>query len=188
MFRSAGWTARLLGVKRTTAIAAIFLMLVCLMGCHTSGPQHLDKHIDNLTAGASNAQTDAALRAIKSAGAAGFPALVHHLDDPRKSKIQFLGDVSTTEPPTVGQVCFDLLQMQIEPAWPKSYRDFHALTPDNAAQWVKAHEGQTLGQMRSAALAESLSKAESALARDPSNKWLQDTVRFLRHRQQQESS
>src|SRR5688500_16981306 len=123
-------------MKGTNGAMLFFLVLACSVGCHTSAPQDLDQDIDSLQAGSSESQTDAAVRAINSAGVAGFPSLVRHLDDPRKSKIEFLGAVSTTEPPTVGEVCFDLLQMQIEGGWPKGYRDFHALTKANAAQWA----------------------------------------------------
>jgi hypothetical protein len=117
-------------------------------------------------------------RALGEAGLRAFPTLLAHLGDrePIQASLNHR-DVSGT--PTVGELCFDIIQVQIEGNWPKGYRQFYTLTPGNAKEWLDAHKSHSLQQLQLTSREESLRRAEAELAADPSDLTTK-AVAFLR--------
>jgi hypothetical protein len=124
--------------------------------------------------------TDDAISALRNAGIEAFPALIDHFNDttPVAQRLD-RKDVYRSKPMPVGEVCFDILHFQIEDNWPKGFRQWYALAPQNAQQWLNAHQGQTLKQLRKAAAGESLAKAKAELMGEPNNEFLKKAVNFL---------
>lgn len=130
---------------------------------------------------AEDAREEDAIRALKVLSDAGirvFPSLIAHFDDeqlihPRLNAFEVLGDL------TVGWLCFVILQDQIEGNWPKGFRQFYILTPDNAKQWLDKHKGLSLRELQVISRKESLRRAELALATSPGD-FMSSAVKFLR--------
>ncbi|HEV2293057.1 MAG TPA: hypothetical protein VGR35_04325 [Tepidisphaeraceae bacterium] len=139
-----------------------------------------ERHIRRLSAKARPADSTASWRALKAAGTDAFPALIAHFRDRAIAAESLQG--ATLNPSTVGDACFDLIQMQIEGAWPKSLEDFHVLTPENTREWLAAHAGLTLDEMRRVASERAVARAEAALAAEPSKRSLQKAVAYLKER------
>ena len=113
---------------------------------------------------------------LHEAGMAAFPALIAHFNDPTPAH----STRQITGVATIGAECFEILQYQIEVSLPKAHRDFEILTPENAKQWLDAHQGQSLAQLRMTSCQESLRRAQAELAKKPSDEFLQETVKMLR--------
>jgi len=143
-------------------------------------PQDYDRHVRSLSAATPPAKARASHGALYAAGMDAFPTLLAHLDDKAVAAFELAG--ARAEPITVGEVCFELVQLQIEGAWPKAFRDFHVLTPDNTRQWLAAHSGLTLEELRRAATKQAVAQTEAALAANPSNGYLQKAVPYLKKR------
>jgi hypothetical protein len=130
---------------------------------------------------AEDAREEDAMRALKvlsKVGIRGFPSLIAHFDDeqlihPRLNSFEVFGT------PTVGWLCFVILQDQIEGNWPKGFRQFYILTPDNAKQWLDKHKGLSLRELRVISRKESLRRAELELATSPGD-FMSLAVKFLR--------
>ena len=120
---------------------------------------------------------------LVAAGADAFPALIFHFSDRDEASSQF--QQQTQNVTTVGEACFAIVQMQIEGRSPKDSRQFQVLTPENTREWLAAHRGFTLEELRKAASRESIAKAEAALAANPSDKFLKKEVRYLKEHAQE---
>jgi len=116
--------------------------------------------VDTLSAEHSRDEALAAHRELVDGGKQAFPTLLKRMDDETITHIEFLGSVSTTDPPPIGQVCFEILQMQIEGQWPKGFRSFHVLNKTNIAQWVKTNSSQSLAEMRRTVLTQAIRNIE----------------------------
>lgn len=117
-------------------------------------------------------------RALFEAGIRAFPTLLAHFGDRHLIHPRLNGrDVTGT--PTVGDLCFDILQTQIEDNWPKGFRQFYVLTPDNTKQWLDDHTGLSLRQLQLVSREESLRRAEARLVSDPTDLTAK-AVAFLR--------
>lgn len=174
----------------------LWIMSAFLAGCSArqSSSQEVQKASTQTSAGplvddfsgvirqlADDAREEDAIRALKVLSDAGirvFPSLIAHFDDeqlihPRLNAFEVLGDL------TVGWLCFVILQDQIEGNWPKGFRQFYILTPDNAKQWLDKHKGLSLRELQVISREESLRRAELALAASPGD-FMSSAVKFLR--------
>lgn len=150
--------------------------------------ENYEQHVRNLAAGTPATDIKASLKVLEAGGLIAFPALIAHFSDASPADPRFQrermdrtanGALQVHEP-TIGDVCFDILQGQIEGEWPKAFRIYHVLSPVNARAWLDTHAGLTLRQLQRAAREESLRRAQAALAKDPSAELLSDEVAFLR--------
>jgi hypothetical protein len=151
--------------------------------------QNYDQDIQNLAKGSPKETIKASLQALEAAGTAAFPALLANLTNQAPAEPDLSpGDIFTRRPdgslgpyePTLGAVCFDLIQGQIEGNWPKGFRYYYVLSSANVKSWLDSHKGLTLMQLRRVSREEALRRAEADLARDPSKELLQLTVTYLR--------
>lgn len=158
--------------------------MVSLVGCEPE-PTY-EKCVQRLAAGTPQEQIKKALKVLDAAGRDAFPTLISHFSDTTPAEpttfprdIVEIGPDGSIRPyrPTVGEVCFDLLQGQVEGNWPKAYRQYYVLSPDNAQQWLAAHQGMTLEQLRMVAARESLQRAEEDASDVPAMAYI---VEFLR--------
>lgn len=165
--------------------ALLFLGLLPL--CAAGGDYEL--HVKHLAAGTPEKDIKAALQAFDTAGLAAFPTLLAHFSNTTPAEPRFFqrdevllvdGQFAGLSTPRIGDACFDILQSQVEGNWPKAYRTYYVLSPSNAKQWLEDHRGLTLPQLQRASRAESLRRAEAALANDPSSASRQQDVAFLR--------
>jgi len=168
------------------AILTAFLFLGLLAPGYAK--DDYERNVKNLAAGTPDGEIMASLHALEAAGLAAFPILIAHFSDRdaaepgrfQRAIIEIAPDGSKRPHlPTIGEVCFDILQMQIEGSWPKGFREYHVLTPGNTKQWLDARPGFTLAQLRRASLEESLRRAEADLAKNRSDDLLKKTVTFL---------
>jgi hypothetical protein len=104
---------------------------------------------------------------LEEAGIRAFPALLAHVTDNAPANEAFQealvrrradGTFKIVDP-TIGDACFGLLQRQIEGAWPKVCRNYHALSPRNIRGWVEYHRGLSLEELRVQAAQQSLDRA-----------------------------
>jgi hypothetical protein len=158
-----------------------------LAGCFAA-PDYA-KCISNLAKGTPKETLESSLQTLRDAGAAAFPALILQLTnqadaDPnyfQEQKMDRSPDGSFhPHAPTIGEVCFGIVQTQVEGHWPKSFRQYYVLSPRKAKSWVEAHQGLTLPQLRRAARQESLRRAEADRAAKPAEQSLKQVVAFLR--------
>lgn len=139
-----------------------------------------DQRIDRFADGTPAPEITGAIQALKAAGVDAFPALVNHFDDRRIADDSLAGAVAG--PTTIGDVCFEVLQRQVEGDWSKAWRDLQALTPENAAAWLDARRGHTLAQLQRDAARDALHNVEAALAVRPSSEGLRRFAEELRER------
>jgi hypothetical protein len=129
----------------------------------------------------------ASLKRLKEAGPAAFPALAAHLDDSTLAGSFFQGDVAgqsgegamRRRRPTIGEVSFEIIQEEIEGAWPKAFRSFYVLSAPSARDWIQAHKGLTLYQMQMLSREESLRRAQAELSHAPADAAVKLAVQFL---------
>jgi hypothetical protein len=155
-------------------------------------PKNYDQYIKNFSAGTPDEKIKSSLKALDEAGMDAFPSLISALTNIEPAEPNFfqleemaiLPDGSSKlHSPTIGEACFGILQGQIEGNWPKGFREFYVLTPDNAKAWLEARKGQTLPELRAAASAEALRRSEKQLAEHPDDEFLRNsTVPFLKER------
>ena len=154
----------------------------------TQTNNRFERCIRNLAQGTAPETIKASLNTLDAAGTDAFPALLAHLNDPARAEPEFFqreivdrmpSGEWRLHPPAIGEVCFDMIQGQIEGNWPKDFRDFYTLEESNVRQWLAAHRGLNLEQLRAAAQRESLSRAQAELAKHPSNERLRKIVDFI---------
>ena len=172
-------------LMKSAITALLFLTSVALC----SGEPDFEAQIKNLAEGKPDADIKAALAAIKNGGTAAFPALLAHLSDftvvePRYFQRDAFTSVEIDgvwhpSGPLMSSACFDLIQDEIEGVWPKFYRSYYVLSTNNVKEWLKAHEGLTLAQLRRVTREESLRRAKESLAKDPASEFLKGVVEFL---------
>jgi hypothetical protein len=147
----------------------------------TNNQREYERHIRNLSVGTPPQKVRVSRDSLAAAGTDAYPTLIAHFDDRTGAADSLWG--ATLRRPTVGTACFEIIQDQIEGAWPKGFRRFHVLAPDNTRQWLSEHSGLTLDELRLAACRESIARAESARAANPASDLLQNCIRFLRERE-----
>ncbi len=141
-----------------------------------------EQRIRKFAFGTPSEQIEIAISALESAGPAAYPTLVAHFKDSTRAADRFqvqdvLWDLGH---PSIGDVCFDIIQGQIEGRWPKGYRQYYVLTPENTKRWLDVHEGLSLRELRIAAARESLRRAESEIRPRTANDYQKGVPEFLR--------
>jgi hypothetical protein len=160
-------------VKATVIMALLFTSVLSVRAA-----DEFSGYIQQLAAGTPDEDAARAMRALDEAGVRAFPALLAHLENRSLINASLnMRDVIGT--PTVGELCFDILQTRIEDNWPKGFREFYILTPANAKQWLDEHKALSLPQLQLASREESLRRAEAELAARPSDLTTK-AVAFLR--------
>ena len=158
-------------------------------------PLTFEVAVADLAEGKDNATVEKALKTLSGAGTAAFPTLIAHLGDQRKASFQHFGGKAilvkcppAAEPcppyhPTIGEACFDILAGQVEGNWPKGYRSYYTLTPENVAAWWQARRGMSLKELQLEAARSSLAAARNDYARRKRNndgaEFLKGVVKFL---------
>lgn len=144
-----------------------------------------EQDIKNLADGTPKEMIKASFKNLIDGGTDAFPKLLLHLNDSEPAEWTFFAEEKAIQrqdgsweiaTPTIGTACFGILQRQIEGFLPKGYRHFYVLTIDNVSTWLDAHKGQTLQELREAAKAEALRRAEKELLKDPDNEFLKTLI------------
>ncbi len=118
---------------------------------------------------------------LSDAGTEAFPALLGRIDD--KTVIDnglFHG--ATIHKPTIGRVSFEIIQYQIESAWPKGFRAHYALSEQNVAAWLKKHDGLSVTQLRIRACADSIDSLSREIETRGVTEFRLKNLSFLRDR------
>lgn len=140
------------------------------------------KLLDTLSAEHSRDDALAAHRELVAAGKQAFPELLMRLDDETITHIEFLGSVSTTDPPPIGQVCFEILLLQLEGRWPKGFRQYRILDKSNISEWVEHHLTKSLPEMRHIALTQAIQNVNAQPEVELERKYASEILRFLREK------
>jgi hypothetical protein len=121
-----------------------------------------------------------AIAVLERAGTTAFPTLLAHLNDKTTASEAFQHEVEDNHgnvlSPTVGEVCFDLIQHQVEGNWPKAYRQYYFLNPQNVVAWWQSRKQKSLNELRIEAARASLRKARE---RRGTANYYPDAARFL---------
>jgi hypothetical protein len=141
-----------------------------------------EQHIQKLAFGTPREQIEIAQRALESAGTAAYPMLIGHLKDstPAADCLRVQDVLWDLGHPSIGHVCFGIIQGQIEGHWPKGYRQYYVLTPENIKRWLDAHQGLSLRELRIVAAQESLRRAESEMRQRTAADYQKGVLEFLR--------
>ena len=141
--------------------------------------------IASLSENSDPAQVARAIAVLESAGTKAFPALLAHLNDTARASVVFQNkaivrfDASGNvigHHPTIAEVCFDLIQGQVEGNWPKGYREFYVLSPKNVVSWWQPRKTKSLKELQLEAAQKSLTRARQ---RRDKSAYSRDAVRFL---------
>src|SRR4029078_207008 len=108
-----------------------------------------------------------AIAVLESAETRAFPALLAHLEDNTKASSTFQRAVmevaasgnATLHHPTIGEACFDLIQSQVEGNWPKAYRQYYVLSPQNVVSWWQSRRDRLLQELKIETARASLAQA-----------------------------
>jgi hypothetical protein len=93
-----------------------------------------------------------------------FPVLIAHVHDSTRAAFSLQGD--RIGDPTVGSVCFQILQTEVEGEFPKSLLDYHILTSAYVRQWWEQHKTKSLPEIRLESAQMSLDMAKKDYAKD----------------------
>ncbi len=118
---------------------------------------------------------------LHEAGTEAFPALLRRIDD--KTVIDngmFHG--ATIHKPTIGRVSFEIIQYQIESAWPKGFRAHYALNEQNVAAWLAKYKGLSITQLRIRALVDSMDSLSREIETEGVTDFRLMNLSFLRDR------
>lgn len=154
-------------------------------------PQQIEKAFLALRQGANDRTVEKSTRIIEEAGKDAFPILVKYLNsktaaDQRHFKSEIWEIDPKTHylrgrrPVTLGELAFQFLQNAIEEDFPREFKIFQILTPKNIASWIDNNKFLSLYEMRSAAAAEALTKAEALHKQEPSEHTA-DAVRYMKN-------
>ena len=155
------------------------LILLSLLAATTN----YDLIVDDLVADTRRAA--AAYKMLSNAGIGAFPALLKRLDDQtiiengNFQEALVNGSSGKLTKPRLGRVAFCLIQSQIEDTWPKSIRDYHALTEQNIVEWLNTYQGESLGELRIHALSVSLESVSNDISKTECTKQKADALEFL---------
>lgn len=180
------------GIAYRASMNTRLLLLTSLVAGSLTSLRAADDYEQHIRRFASNTPPNtvqAAVRTLRQAGTNAFPALLAHLGDkaPAERNTFQRAQVRQTPDgkfeiavPTIGDACFDLLQTQVEGAWPKGYRRYHVLSPETARDWLTRHRGLSLQQLRIDAARESLERAEADTPKAGESSFHKQTLEFLR--------
>lgn len=160
-------------------LVVVVLILASVGILSSQGAEDYHQHVRNFAANTPREKIQNSVRAIKDAETNAFPVLLLHLQDTKPAEpLFFQGD--SVRAPNIGDACFDLLQWQIEGAWPKGFRDYYTLTPKNVRDWLAKHSGLSLQQLRVEAAQESLARAVDDAPKKKDSDWHRKELDFLR--------
>lgn len=131
--------------------------------------QELEAAIQQLGDMKNTKAAHAGIEILDSAGEFAFPVLIAHLNDQTPANKCFgkaVGVPPGTVYPTIGDVCWDTLHLQVMGSYAKAFPEGDLLTPSNIADWIAIHKEMNLWQLRIAALQEEIALAEKS---DPPN-------------------
>jgi len=141
----------LLRICRVTLGAALVAAAMCAP-MRADDTQTYESAVASLAAGHRDATVLAGYKTLKAAGIKAFPVLIAHVKDTvragghfEEARIDRHGNI---EQPTVGDVCYRLVQHEVEGDWPKGFRDNQVLTKDSVTTWWETHRGRKTGQVR----------------------------------------
>lgn len=160
-----------------SAIAALFFIIQAVR--HSWETSAFEQAVTELAVGNDDKTVAKAIDQLREAGTKAFPVLISNVSDTSiaSSTLQ----EATTGRTTVGDACFGILQMQVEDAWPKSLRKFHALNRNNVTKWWSTRKSKSLRELRLEAAQNSLSAAKKALNERDSEE-TRDSIRFIEKR------
>lgn len=158
------------------SIAILFVLFGCTPAENATDYSVL---VETLSAKHSREEALAAHQKIVAAGKQAFPALLNRLNDDTVTHVEFLGSVSTIAPPPLGQVCYEILQGQIEGRWLMSFQSYRILNGSNIAQWIDEHSSKSLAEMRLAALNQAIVNVESQSEANLEAKYAKNLLDFL---------
>jgi hypothetical protein len=131
--------------------------------------------------------------ALRDAGMRAFSSLLARLGDQTKTDIAIDAAAKNRDGSytygyyeTIGDVCWDILEEQIEGADPSAtkghdvFQDFYVLRGNTARSWLDAHKGMSLPQLQLIARKAALKGAESQLEKDPKDRWARAAVSFFK--------
>ena len=160
----------------------IFAISIRAQSSQTDGSY--ESAIASLSENSNAAQVADAIAVLEGAGTKAFPALLAHLNDTARASVVFQrammevdakGNVMVHQP-TIGEACFDLIQNQVEGNWPKGYRQYYVLSPNNVVSWWQARKAKPLKELQLETAQASLTQARQR--RGKSGYW-REAVRFL---------
>ena len=140
--------------------------------------------IASLSENTDAAQVAGAIKALERAGTKAFPALLAHLNDTARASLVFQsakmevdekGNVRIHHP-TIGEACFALIQGQVEGNWPKAYRQYYVLSPQNVVSWWQARKAKPLKELQLETAQASLTQARQQRGKSG---YSREAVRFL---------
>ena len=142
--------------------------------------------IASLSENSDAAQVASAIAVLENSGTKAFPALLAHLNDTARASVAFQRAVMAVDAkgnalshPTIGEACFDLIQKQVEGNWPKGFRQYYVLSPENVVSWWQARKSKPLKELQIETAQASLLKARQR--RGKPGYW-PEAVRFLEGR------
>jgi hypothetical protein len=155
-----------------TAVLCVGSATAAEPGKNKAPPDRFEVALFELKEHASDEVIDQALKTIREGEETALHSLLKHLGNRERATGRMgremvdldpeTGEVLGLHHPLIGEVAFDLIQMAVEDAWPKAFRHFHVLTPDNAEKWLAKHQGKSLRELRVAAAKEALEKVRKA--------------------------
>lgn len=140
----------------------------------------------SLAADNPNEIIDAAIQTIGSGGKDAFDALLAHMNNTALASKSFAGQTITVDEdansqqhqPSIGDVCFELLQGQIEGHFPKFAIEYYVLDRSNIREWLADRKSKTVKVLRIECAQLSLEAAKRAYDQKPTE-LNADMVQFL---------
>lgn len=167
--------------KAIPSAVTMAALILSATGCTQSPPdpaavaRTYEEAVDNLAEDKDVAVVEKALETLYEGKLKAFPTLVAHVNDPRRASGRaYMKSVVSLDGsgPTIGMVCLDVLQMQVEGNWPKAFQPYYYLRSKNVASWWEANKDKPLDQLR-------IEAAESALDIARQGAAPADVIRFL---------
>ena len=169
----------------TLPVAACFVFAISVGAQSSETNQSYETAIASLSENNEHSRVTNAIAVIESAGTKAFPALLAHLNDTTKASTLFqravmefdeTSKVTRVHAPTIGEACFDLIQGQVEGNWPKAYRHYYVLTPENVVTWWQSRKDRSLQELQIETARTSLARARQHRGQP---QYSANAVRFL---------
>lgn len=148
-----------------------------------------DALIDDLSGDKNTASQ--AREVLINAGTEAFPALLSRIDDrtpidnglfqEERMERTSTGELILAQP-RIGRVAFQIIQYQIESAWPKTLRRYYALNEQNVISWLNKHKGRSIDQLRIRAVVDSMNTVTAEIEKQGITNSRLLSLSFLRDR------
>ena len=155
-------------MKPTILILFVEACLIFVLSIRAQSSQSdgsYESAIASLSENSDPAQVARAIAVLESAGTKAFPALLAHLNDTARASVVFQNKAIVRldakgnvigHHPTIAEVCFDLIQGQVEGNWPKGYRQLLCSFANERVSWWQARKEKSLKELQLEAAQESL--------------------------------